>query len=214
MIIKNVPYISDKNEKYASCQGPPTVMMAIKYFLPDLKLTFDALYDKMDYSKGEWFFEMYIVTILHELGIPSVYNSTNRLTVCSDSTCFRKISGLDFSAAHQKEFNLQHYNSSIKFVIKNKLFQQRNLDIEFIKDQINNSKLVIATVNRNNLTSEKGYKGHFILIKGYNRDSFICNDAYFEENFSISYEKFLEAFYYVNWNKPNDKNEKDIVVVG
>src|SRR3989344_9338963 len=126
MIIKNVPYISDKEEKYASCQGPPTVMMVLNHFLPDLKLTFNELYDKMGYSKGEWFFEMYIVELLNKLGVSSKYYSTRKLTICSDPVCFRKISGLDFNnEKHNTEFNLQHYNSSVRYVISNNLFYHR-----------------------------------------------------------------------------------------
>lgn len=218
MIITNVPYIEDKEEKYATCQGPPTVMMVLNYFLPDLKFTFSELYNEMSYSKSEWFFEMYIVELLHKLGISSVYYSTSRLSICSDPIYFRKISGLDFNnERHKKEFNVQHHNSSVKYVINNNLFHQRkNIDIAFIKEQIDNSKLVIATVNRKKFIGKKGYKGHFILIKGYNRDSFICNDAYFGENITVPFTKFLEMFYYIDWNSPEDKKRyiQDIVVVG
>jgi len=218
MEIKNVPYVDDKKEKYASCQGPPTVMMVLRYFLPDLKLTFNELYDKMGYSKGEWFFEMYIVELLNKLGIPSKYYSTRKLTTCSDPVCFREISGLDFNnKKHKMEFNLQHYNSSVRYVIHNNLFHYRkNIDISFIKKQIDKSKLVIVTVNRNKYLNKKGYKGHFMLIKGYTDDSFICNDAYFGENIKISFVKFLEMFYSINWIFPHDQKKYtyDVVVVG
>jgi len=218
MEIKNVPYIDDKEEKYASCQGPPTLMMVLKHFLPGFKLTFDEVYDKLGYSKGEWFFEMYMVELLNKLGVSSKYYFTRKLTICLDSVCFREISGLDFNnERHKKEFNLEHYNSSVKYVINNNLSHHRNdLDIRFIKKQIDNSKLVIVTVNRNKYLDKKRYKGHFMLIKGYTSDSFICNDAYFGENITIQFAKFLEMFYSINWISPQDKKKRtrDMVVVG
>lgn len=218
MIINNVPYIEDKKEKYASCQGPPTVMMALRFFLPKLSISFDELYEKMNYKKGNWFFEMYMVKLFDDLSIPSIYYSTQKIKKCTSKKCFEEISGLDFyNNTHRTEFNLEHYNSSIDFVLKHNLFKQvKNLSIDFIKKQISDSKLVIATINRNKIIDKKGYKGHFILIKGFKEDSFICNDAFLGENLSVTFDKFLEAFYYVNWEKPNDKNEyvKDIVVIG
>ena len=218
MIINNVPYVPDKEEKYATCQGPPTVMMVLKHFLPDLNLTFNELYDKLGYSKGEWFFEMYMVEFFDKLGVSSNYYSTRKLTICSDSFCFRKISGLDFNnEKHKSEFNLQHYNSSVRYVISNNLFHhKKDIGISFIKKQIDDLKLVIVTVNRNKYLDKNGYKGHFMLIKGYTSDSFICNDAYFGENISIPFSKFLEIFYYINWIFPDDSKEyvRDIVVIG
>jgi hypothetical protein len=218
MIIKKVPYISDKQEKYASCQGQPTVMMIVKFFLPNLGISFKELYKKMEYSAGEWFFEMYIVKLLYELSVPSVYYSTNKIKSCSNERCFRKISGLDFNnKSDRNEFNLDHYNTSIGFVKKYNLFKHvKKIDVEFIKNKIINSKLVIATINRNKFVNKEGYKGHFILIKGFNENSFICNDAYFGEDIIVPFDKFLEAFYYVDWGKPNDKKEyvRDVVVIG
>ena len=52
MIIKNIPYIEDKEQKYASCQGPPSVMMTFKFFFPDKELTFSELYELLDYRRG------------------------------------------------------------------------------------------------------------------------------------------------------------------
>lgn len=61
MIIKNIPFIEDKKEKYASCQGPPTIIMVLKFF--DIDISFSELYKKMRYKKGKWFFETSIVSI-------------------------------------------------------------------------------------------------------------------------------------------------------
>ena len=62
MIVDSVPFIEDKGEKYESCQGPPTTMMALKFFLPNLDIDFNELYEKMRYKHGNWFFETYIVS--------------------------------------------------------------------------------------------------------------------------------------------------------
>lgn len=218
MLIKNVPYIEDKKEEYASCQGPPTTMMALKFFFPKLDISFKRLYKKMNYKKGNWFFEVYIVKLFYDCSIPAIYYSTKNIKKCLNKKCFGQISGLDFNNEnHRRELDLKHYNTSINFVIKHELFKQtKNISINFIKKQISKSKLVIATINRNRVVDKMGYKGHFILIKGFKDDSFICNDAFLGEDILIPFSKFQESFYYLNWEKPTNKNAhvKDLVVIG
>lgn len=218
MIIENVPFIEDKEEKYESCQGLPTTMMALKFFLPHLEISFDELYKKMNHKRGNWFFETYVVKLFNDFNIPAIYYSTKKLKKCMDEKRFKQISDLDFNnEEHLIEFNLEHYNLAVEFAIKHRLFKQvENIDVAFIKEQISNSKLVIATVNRNKLQNKEGYKGHFILIKGFTDDAFICNDALLGEDMLIPFKTFIDAFYYINWEIPEDKTEyiKDIVVLG
>ena len=92
----------------------------------------------------------------------------------------------------------------------------KEISLDFIKEQLSNSKLVIATVNRNKLQNKEGYKGHFLLIKGFTEDSFICNDSLLGEGISIPFDIFIDSFYYINWEKSEDKKEfiRDIVVIG
>lgn len=218
MIIGNVPFIEDKKEIYGSCQGPPTTMMALKFFLPNLNIDFNELYEKMSYKRGNWFFETYVVSLFKEFNIPATYLSTKKLKKCKDKKCFKKISGLDFNNKEDlEEFNLDHYNLAIDFVKKHGLFRQmKEISLDFIKEQLSNSKLVIATVNKNKLQNKKRYKGHFLLIKGFTEDSFICNDSLLGEGISIPFDIFMDSFYYINWEKPEDKKEyiRDMVVLG
>ncbi len=218
MIIKNVPYINDKKEKYATCQGPPTTMMALRFFLPKLSMTFSKLYEKMNYKKGAWFFEMYIVQLFYEYKIPAIFYSTKPLEKCINKKCFKQISGLDYDNDKDlTEFDLEHYNRSIDFVLKKNLFKKKKeISIDYIKKQLSKSKLVISLINRNKLIDQEGYKGHFILIKGYTNKSFICNDALLGEDIRIPFGKFLDSFYYINREKPTDQKArlKNIVVIG
>ena len=89
----------------------------------------------------------------------------------------------------------------------NNLFEKKEkINLEFIKQQLESKKLVIATVNRNILQDIGGYKGHFILIKGFDEENFICNDSYLGEDLKIPYGKFKTAFY--------RNSEAEIVVIG
>lgn len=218
MIIPNVPFIDDKEEKYGSCQGPPTVMMAFKFFLPHLKITFEELYEKMRYEKGTWFFETYIAELFYKHSIPSLYHSTEDLKMCKEEKHFKKISGLDFKDSHDLEvFGISRYNKSIFFVLKKSLFKhQKEISIDFIKKRISKSKLIIATINRNKLLNKDGYKGHFILIKGYTNSSLVCNDCFLGEDLNITYDEFYDMFYYIDWNAPSNKSlySKHLVTIG
>jgi len=209
MIIKNVPFVDDKKQKYASCQGPPTVMMILKYF--DINLSFLELYKKMDYKKGKWFFETYIVKFLNSLNIPCKYYSDYNLKKISNNLLeFERVSNLKFNEKNKKEIDVKHYDEGVNFVLKNKLFRRRKLDLKFIIEQIKKNKLIIAVVNRNILTNKKGYKGHFILIKGFDKKNIICNDSYLGENLIIPIKKFKTSFYYLQ----NKKKTHHLVVIG
>ncbi len=209
MIIEKVPFVDDRNEKYASCQGPQTVMMVLNFFKPGLNLSFEKLYELLEYKTKTWFFETYIARFFYKLGIPVKYYCTSSLRkVDSDPDVFKKIFGLDFfNPKDKKEADVDNYDSSVDFVISKRLFEKRPIDFEFIKSLLSTKKLVIATVNRNSLEGKDGFKGHFILIKGFDENCFICNDSYLGENLKIDFDKFKKAFY-------SSEGVCDIVVVG
>jgi hypothetical protein len=121
---------------------------------------------------------------------------------------FRKVTGMDITDPDNRdELDIEHYDSGVSYALKKKLFTKINIDLDFIKSNLTKERLVIATLNRNVLTNETGFKGHFILIKGFDSNGFICNDAYLGENIKISFNKFSKAFYYA-------PKIADIVVIG
>ncbi|PIN78534.1 hypothetical protein COY26_02645 [Candidatus Woesearchaeota archaeon CG_4_10_14_0_2_um_filter_33_10] len=208
MIIKNIPFINDRKEKQPSCQGPPTVMMVLKFFSIDIP--YSKLYEKIKYKKGKWFFETYIVELLFSFGISCKYYSDMQIRKIENSKKeFKKVSNLEFNEKNKKKIDIPRYDSGIVFVLNNKLFEKRKIDINFLIEQLKKRKLVIATINRNKLTGNKGYKGHFILIKGFDNKNIICNDCYLGENIKIPINKFKDSFYYPS----NQKKTHHIVVI-
>lgn len=217
MIIKNVPFVDDHLQKYASCQGPPSVMMAFRYFRPHTKMSFEELYENMGYKRKTWFFETYITRFFHSKKIPVMYYSNSQIAkIGNNANKFKEICGLDYSKKKNRdELDIKNYDSGIEYVKSKGLFKKRNLDVRFIKEQLANNRLVIATVNRNKLVGLPGYKGHFILIKGFNKTGFVCNDAYLGKDLNISYPRFKAAFYYIDQSgKDQDLKICDIVVIG
>lgn len=198
--IKDILFIEDKKEKYASCQGPPTVMMVLKFFNVDI--SFSDLYKKMKYKKGKWFFETYIIKLLYSFSIPCRYYSDVQIRkIENNEEEFKRISNLEFNEKNKKELDIKHYDSGIDFVLNNNLFEKRKTDINFIIEQLKKKKLVIATINRNKLTGNKGYKSHFILVKGFDNENIICNDCYLGENVKIPINKFRDSFYFIECKK-------------
>jgi hypothetical protein len=212
MIIKGVPFIKDRQEKCAPCQGPSTLMMVIKFFKPKIKISCRELYNKLSYKKGEWFFETYIVKLLHESGISSKYYGTQKIrTVGNDSDYFKKLFCLSMKKkSNINEVNTKHYDSSVKYAISNNLFKRKkSITVDFIKKILSSKKLVIATVNRNVLTKMNGFRGHFMLIKGFDEKNFVCNDAYLGESIYVPFSTFKKAFY-----SSKTKYSQDIISVG
>jgi len=213
-IIKGVPYIEDKKEKFASCQGPPSTLMVFKYFRPSEIMNFPKLYKRLGYTHATWFFETYIVRLFHKYNIPARYYSNRKLELVGKSNDkFRRLTNLNIVSPDKfEEVDIKNYDSSVRYVKRYNLFENKKTDIDFLKSNINKNKLIIVTVNRNVLTKENGFKAHFLIIKGYDKDCFICNDAYLGENIKIGFNKFNEAFY----QKFSDNNEviSDVVVIG
>ena len=157
MKIENIPYIEDKNQDYASCQGPPTVMMAFKFFFPDEPITFPRLYKLLGYTHGTWFFEMYIASLFHKKGVPIIYYSDMELQKIGNSAeKFQSVCGMDFGdIKNRDEIDIEHYDQSVEYVLSNNLFQKKEIKIKFIKSLIKQNKVVIATVNRNTLMKKQ-----------------------------------------------------------
>lgn len=217
MIIQNVPFFDDNMQKYASCQGPPVVWMALRHFKPELDVSIEELQKAMDYDGCSWVFESNIIHGLNHFGIKARYYCNAPMKkIGNDASAFREISGLDLdNPSDRKEFNIENHDSGIVYLIQTKNFELKKVNIDFIKEQINKNKLVIAVVNRNALTGEKGYKGHFILIKGYEKKGFVCNDAFLGENYFISFGKFKKVFYTSNRADQGAKRSfHEIVVIG
>lgn len=217
MILENVPYFEDKKEKFASCQGPPTVFMAFKFFLPNEFISFPKLYREMSYIHATWFFETYIARLFHKYKIPVRYLSTKPITkIGQDSVAFAELTGLNLTNLQERdEVDVANYDSSVEYLQDNNLFELKDeISFDFIKDQIKNNKLVVATVNRNKLTNKPGFKGHFLLVKGFNRVGFICNDSYLGENLTIPYSLFESSFYSSRKESGKTLCDADIVVIG
>ncbi|MFH1211699.1 MAG: C39 family peptidase [Candidatus Woesearchaeota archaeon] len=200
MIIQNIPFISDKEEKYASCQGPPTVMMVLKYF--GIDISFSELYKRRSYEKGKWFFEAYIVELLDSFRIPCKYYSDVHIRkIGDDAQEFKRISNLEFNQENKRILDIRHYDSSINFVLSKGFFEKTEIGMNFIIEQLKKNKLIIATIDRNRFTGKTGYKGHFILVKGFDKENVVCNDAYLGENLQIPRDKFWDAFYCIEGKK-------------
>ncbi len=217
MIIPNVPFIDDHEQKYATCQGPPSVMMVLRYFMPKKRINFDELYLQLGYKKGIWFFETYIVRFFVKQDIPVMYYSTGEISeIGNDAQKFEELCGMDFNKKENRdELDIGNYDSGVDFVLSHGRFKKRPINFDFMKKELSKNKLIIATVNRNKLMGTRGYKGHFIVIKGFDEDNFICNDAYLGENLKISFNKFEDAFYYPDRSgKDPDVRICDLVIIG
>jgi hypothetical protein len=217
MIIPNVPFIDDHEQRYASCQGPPSVMMVFKHFRPEEKIDFDDLYLHLGYRKGIWFFETYITRFFAKQDIPAMYYSTGEISkIGKDAQKFEELCGLDFNKKEDRDaLDIANYDSGVDFVLSKGFFKKMHITLGFMKKQLSKNRLIIATVNRNRLAGIPGYKGHFIVIKGFDEHNFICNDAYLGEDLKVPFNKFEDAFYYPDQSGKNpDVKICDMVVIG
>jgi len=216
MIIKKVPYFDDKEEKYGTCQGLPTALMVLKRYKPRLHISIEDLYGRMDYKKGQWFFETYLAQLLDETGIPAkIFGNETIRKIGEDSVFFHDFTGLDFlNRQHRNSVGVDRYDSSVSHILSRNLYIFKRVSILFIKKQLDKNNLVIPILNRNILTNEEGYKGHFTLIKGYDKREFVCNDAFLGKDFRLSYSMFTKSFYNPHWNTPENKSLHSTVVVG
>ncbi len=198
MVISNVPYIDDKKEVFANCQGPSSTLMVFKFFKPEVHMSMQKMYKEMNYVHKTWFFETYMVKFFHEHKIPARYYSVDLIKLIGkNGAMFRQITGLDINDLNNRdELDIEHYDLGVKYVLKKKLFTKTNITLKLMKFHLQNGRIIIATVNRNSLMNKQGFTGHFIVLKGFDKKGFICNDSYLGENIQIPFDKFSKAFYY------------------
>jgi len=194
----DVPFVKDVRK--ASCQGPACAMIALLFFKPESGVEMKTFFREMGYRKGQWFFETYIVRGLGKHGIRAEYLTTKLPEkIRRDSAKLRRVIGIGFEDPSAKdELDVKSYDSAIEEGEKSgKIRKVSGLGREAICGFLKKGALVIATVNRNELTGESSeYKGHFTLITGFDSKGYFLNDPYLGAGIKVSFKRFERAFFY------------------
>ena len=198
----NVPFFPNTADDTHCFQA--VFKMLLKYFYPKESYSFEKL-DKITAKKESlWTWPMAGVLWLKEKGLDL------KVIEYFDYEKFARKGGRYIIEEYGEEVgNSQIAHSDIKTERRLAKIYAEKIEIEKriaastdIKDLLKQGYLVGCNVNSRTLNNKKGYSGHFVLIKGGGRNSWILHDPGSPaiENRKVGFRKFEKA-----WAFPNEK---------
>lgn len=197
----DVPFFSntaDDTHCFQAC-----LRMILNHYLPDETFSWKKL-DKISGKKnGLWTWPMQGMLYLKQCGFEIIniedFNY-QEFSVRGKEYLINKY-GIEVANAQEKY-------SDIKQEIRNAIIFQKEIKTELrlpslldIQNYLTNKYLVLCNVNSKVLSNHSGYVGHFVLIIGYENQSFIIHDPGLPplKNRSLSFNHLNKA-----WAYPND----------
>lgn len=158
----NVPFVKNPG---GQC-GQACMLMALGYYFPEKKFTFEQINDLIGRKEGMWTFLTQDAAAMDQIGLKvKVYSSTDipagRQAVIDS---FKQALGKDFKSI-MEHIDLDIYESFAKIAKKEGLFEVRNNSLGDLKIFFDQGCLVIPKVDRGALLNCQGaFRGHFVLI--------------------------------------------------
>ncbi len=199
---KEIPFYANAEDGMHCFQA--SLKMVMKYFWPERDYSWDELDGITKKVSGLWTWPMAGLIWLEKNGL-EVKNIEN-----FDYNKFIKIGSKYIIEEYGEEVgNEQIKYSDInqelsiarEFVEKIKI-EKKIPKVDEIKQLLIGDYLIIVNLNSRILNGRDGYTGHFVVIKGFDKQGFIINDPGLpgKENRKVDFELFERA-----WAYPNEK---------
>ncbi len=199
---KEIPFCANAEDGMHCFQA--SLKMVMKYFWPENNYSWEKLDKITKKVSGFWTWPMAGLIWLEKNGL-EVKNIEN-----FDYSKFIKIGsqylieeyGENIGNEQIKHSDIdQELNIAKKFIKQIKI-ERKIPKVDKIKQLLVDDYSIIVNVNSRALNREAGYVGHFIVIKGFDKQGFIINDPGLpgRENHKVDFELFEKA-----WAYPNEK---------
>lgn len=198
----DIPFYSNTPEGTHCFQA--VLKMILKYFLPNEEYSFEELDIKTAKIKGLWTWLMAGLLWLKKKGF-----EIKKIGMFDYEKFVKKGEKylIDFYGKEVGEAQIAHSKISqeieySKDFIKEIQIERRIPERKEIIEFLDNGYLVICVVNSKMLNNLAGYSGHFVLVKGYEKDFFILHDPGLpgQENRKVSFNLFEKSWAYPNQN--------------
>lgn len=210
MINYNVPFYP--NLKSGTHCFQASLKMVLKYFWPKKNFTFKELEKITAKEKGMWTWTMSGVLWLNKNSFEVKYIEPFNYDEFAKSgkKYLEKLFGNEVADAQEKHSILKNEQKRAKEFIK-KIKSDNNIpEIKDIKELLIDGFLIIVCLNSVTLNKKEGYAGHFVVVKGFNKDGLILHNPGGypgKPNQKVTYALFEKA-----WAYPNNK-AKNIIAI-
>ncbi|KKQ87654.1 MAG: hypothetical protein UT09_C0012G0008 [Parcubacteria group bacterium GW2011_GWF2_38_8] len=205
MINYNVPFYSNTPEGTHCFQA--VLKMVLKYFLSQEEYSFEELDKKTAKVKGLWTWKMAGLLWLKKKGfkIENIGMFDYKRFSEEGEKYLIDFYGEEIGEAQITHCKVSQEMDNAKKFVEEIQSEKRVPEIKEIINFLNNEYLVVCVVNSRALNNISGYSGHFILIKGYENNSFIVHDPGLprQENRKVDFDLFEESWGYPNQNAKN-----------
>ncbi len=155
------------------------MIMALRYFYPERKFSFNQINKKMKRKKGEWTFPAQAAVVLNDFGLDAKAYSSNDISSTKESAVesFKKAFGEDYDEVI-KNINVDNNVYFNKRAKKEKLFEIRKTSLNDFENWLGKGCLALPCVDSNVLYGrEKGpFQGHGVMIVGMDKNNVWIND--------------------------------------
>jgi hypothetical protein len=198
----NIPFYSNAPDDTHCFQA--SIKMIAKYFWPQEDYSWEQLDKYTAKIKDLWTWQMAGALWMQEKGVEII-----DIEIFDYEKFIEEKNNYLLSFFGQETGTEQIKHSNIEQEIKYARIFQEKINIQNKipdkKDLINlleNKYLLICCINSQTLNQKKGYVGHFVVVKGYDKDGLFLHDPGLppHENIKVSFDLFEKS-----WAYPDEK---------
>lgn len=198
----NIPFYSNTSDNTHCYQA--AIKMLAKYFWPHKDYSWEQLDKFTAKAKDLWTWPMAGALWMQEKGMEiidiEIFDYKKFIDEKGDYLIY--FYGKEAGTEQIKHSNIdQEMDYAREFQEKINI-QNRIPDKKDLINLLENNYLLICSINAQILNQKKGYVGHFVVVKGYDKDGLFLHDPGLppHENRKVSFDLFEKA-----WAYPNEK---------
>ncbi len=204
-----VPFFSNSPDDSHCFQA--ALKMVLKYFLPEKDFTWKELEQVTAKGDGLWTWPLAGMVWLSKNGFDvldlEVFDYSRFMT--EGESYLLEFYGREAGHEQIQHSDLEKERRLASELLKSNLLKQQLPTIDTMRTLLNSGSLLICLINSKKLNNANGYVGHFVVIKGYERDTLLMHDPGLPplENRRVSIAIFKSA-----WAYP-DKNAQNVIAI-
>ncbi len=194
-----VPHFANTSDNTHCLQA--AYKMVLKYFLPEQDFSWVELDVATNKQKDKWTWDMAGLVWLVQKGFKVAFIEDfdyDRFLNEKEAYLIDRF-GSEIAEEQIKNSDIDAEFQWVKPFLEKVDVQNRSAKLEEIIDYLKNGYLVIANVNSKSLRNKAGYAGHFVVVRGFDKEHLIINDPGDLpgiENEKISFEQFTKGWSY------------------
>lgn len=197
----DIPFYKNSSEGMHCFQA--CLKMVIKYFWSEEEYSLEELAEITKKKPGgyTWYYAGLIWLTNRGVGVEQIEPFDNQAFAEKGLTYLTEIFGEEVAKVQDENSNIPAEQERAKKFLKSAKLTKRIPTRDELIKLLENGYVAICVVNSRALNKQKGYAGHFVLVKGFDEKGFIVHDPGLpgQPNRKVLYDLFEKS-----WAYPND----------